>query len=193
MMGLIAFPSEQGLPYDVMIDVDGRIYKCQVKTTLRPRIVPQRSKESKAYIFNVKRKGRGGLKRYSDDEIDVFALVCLDTRAVGYVLNRDMPDTVNLRVDSLRGTYYDEKGMLDYENVVELSKTIRNQSEIARKLKLNVATVNRMFADGYCPHVTNARYFSDYFREREWFECLFEPEELRQSAIQNDLFEGENK
>lgn len=172
MMGLIAFPSEQGLPYDVLIDVDNHILKCQVKTTLKPRIILQRKKETKAYIFNVKRKGTGGLKRYSDKEVDVFALVCLDARSVGYILNKDMPDTINIRVDALRGTYYDEKGISDYKKAIVLSESISNQSEIARKIRINVATVNRMFSDDYKPHTTNARYFSDLIRDREWFECL---------------------
>ena len=169
MKGLIAYPSEQGLPYDVVIDNGTRLLKCQVKTTSAPRRIPQRSKESFAYIFNVKRHGKGNVKRYTPDDVDLFALVELENRTVAYVKNEEMPDTINLRVDSLRGSYYDEKGVVDYDKVMELNETISNQSEIARQLGLHVAQVNRMLADGYTPHKSTARYFSDFYATKEFF------------------------
>ncbi len=172
MKGFIAFPSEQGLPYDVLMDNGKRLLRIQVKSTTKPRIIPQRAKKSQAYIFNVKRHGKNNSQRYDDSEVDVFALVCLDTRQVGYLLNGDMPETLNLRVDSLRGTYYDEKGIQDYEKAVELSKTISNQSEIARQMNMHVSQVNRMLMPGYVPFQTNARYFSDIIRDAEWFDSI---------------------
>lgn len=45
----------------------------------------------------------------------------------------------------------------------------KKQTEIARELGLNIATVNRMLQPGYSPFVTDARYFSDISREKEWF------------------------
>lgn len=169
MKGLVAFPSEQGLPYDVLVDNGKRLLKVQVKTTTAPRIVPQRAKDSYAYIFTIKRHGKRNTQIYDDGEVDIFALVCLDTRLVGYLRNEEMPTTVNFRVDSLRGTYYDEKGIQDYEKAVELSKTISNQSEIARQMNIHVSQVNRMLMPGYVPFQTNARYFSDIIRDAEWF------------------------
>ena len=80
-----------------------------------------------------------------------------------------MPDTINLRVDSLFGSYYDEKGVLDYKNVIELNKEIKNQSEIARRLNINVSTVNRMLKPSFIPFRTKAKYFSDIERSGEWF------------------------
>lgn len=170
--GLIAFPSEQGLPYDVVIDVDGKLLKCQVKTTEQPRIIPQRNKETKAYIFNIKRNGKNGISRYTEKDVDVFALVTLDTMSVGYLVANDMPDTINIRVDSLRGTYYDEKGLEDYKLVIEKYKTEKNKSKISRELGIANATVWRMLEDGYKPYMTGARYFSEFLRDRRWFECL---------------------
>jgi len=167
--GLIAYPSEQGLPYDVVIDNGKRLLKCQVKTTLAPRKIPQRLKENYAYIFNVSRHGKNNVKRYGQNDVDLFALVELENRTVVYVLNGDMPETINLRVDGLRGQYYDEKGIQDYQRAIELHKTIRNKSEIARQLNLNVAAVHRMLQDGYEPFKTSARYWSDFKREKEWF------------------------
>jgi len=170
--GFVAFPSEQGLPYDVILDCGIKPLRVQVKTCTCPRAVPQRSKSTTAYIFNVKRRGKRGKALCTKDEVDLFALVCLDTRQVAYVKNDDMPTTINLRVDSLRGTYYDEKGIQDYAKVIELAKIESNQSEIARKIGLHIATVNRMLQAGYTPYQTSARYFSDFIRSNDWFLSL---------------------
>jgi len=167
--GLIAFPSEQGLPYDVVIDTGTRLLRCQVKTTGGARVVPQRNKPIRAYIFNIKRHGKNGAARYTPEEVDVFALVELDTRTVGYLVTTDMPATINLRVDGLRGSHYDEKGGRDYIGVMEEKAAGLNQSETSRKLGVSLGTVHRMFQDGYEPHVSSARYFSDLYRDAEWF------------------------
>ncbi|MFK5173365.1 hypothetical protein ACI3QN_12700, partial [Propionibacterium freudenreichii] len=81
----------------------------QVKTTEKPYRIAQRKDEFKAYKFSIKRAGNKGKTRYDENEIDLFALVCLDTMKVGYVLNKEMPTCINIRVDSLKGTYRDEK------------------------------------------------------------------------------------
>ena len=120
LKGFVAFPSEQGLPYDVLLDTGEKIIRIQVKTTSGPRIIPQRATDSKAYIFNVKRCGKWNGKRYGQNEIDIFALVCLDTRMIGYIKTDDMPDTINYRVDSLVGSHRDEKGIQDSRVVSEL-------------------------------------------------------------------------
>lgn len=172
MKGFVAFPSEQGLPYDIVCDNGSKLIRIQVKTTTEPKIVPQRLKDSYAYIFSIKRHGKNNKSIYGNDEVDVFALVCIDTRSVGYIKNSEMPTTVNFRVDSLRGTYYDEKGIQDYQKVTELYKTIKNQSEIARMLNLQISVVNRMLQKSYTPYRTTARYFSDIIREKEWFNEL---------------------
>lgn len=169
MKGFVAFPSEQGLPYDVLLDNGKKLIRVQVKTCEKPRVIPQRNKKSFAYQYNIKRHGKNNSVIYGDDEVDLFALVALDIRNVGYVNGKDMKTTVNFRVDNLRGSYYDEKGIADYNKVIELYKTIKNQSEIARQLGMNIAVVNRMLQKGYQPYKTNARYFSDIMRDKEWF------------------------
>jgi hypothetical protein len=169
LKGFIAFPSEQGLPYDVVLDTGNKIFKVQVKTTSAFRVIPQRRTETKCYNFAIKRAGKNNRTKYDLHEIDLFALVCLDTKKIGYLKNSQMPSTINIRVDALKGSYYDEKGMHDYNQVIELYKSIKNQSEISRILKIDVATINRYLKPGFIPHKTNAIYFSDLERTKEWF------------------------
>lgn len=170
--GFVAFPSEQGLPYDVLLDTGKKLLKVQVKTCIKPRVLPQREKDTYVYQYNIKIHGKHRDVRYAEDEVDLFALVALDTRSVGYILGKDIKTTINFRADSLRGSYYDEKGIQDYEKVMELHKTIKSQTEIAKILGLNVTVVNRMLKNGYEPYKTNARYFSDIIRSKEWFDDI---------------------
>lgn len=101
--------------------------------------------------------------------MDIFALVTLDTMKVGYLLAGDTPDTMNFRVDSLRGNYYDEKGIKDFETVMELKEAGKTQTEISGEIGVHVSTVNKMVQNGYKPFKTTARYFSDIVRGRGWF------------------------
>ena len=167
--GLTAYPTEQGLPYDLIIDNGNKLLKCQVKTTSKPRKISQRRTDTFAYIFNIKRHGKNNGTRYTKKDVDVFALVELEERTVIYIENEEMPDTINIRVDKLRGTYYDEVGAKDYNKAKELYKTIKNKSEIAKILKKDIATIHRYLKDGYKPFKTNARYFNDYKKTKEWF------------------------
>ena len=124
---------------------------------------------TKAYIFNIKRHGKNNKTRYTKNDVDVFALVELETRSVVYLKNKDMPDTINIRIDRLKGSYYDEIGIEDYNNAIELFKTISNKSEIARILNKQVATINRYLSPDYKPFKTKARYWSDLTKSKEWF------------------------
>jgi DNA-binding XRE family transcriptional regulator len=169
LKGFVAFISEQGLPYDVVLDTGKRLLKIQVKTSSGTRKVPQRKMESQMYIFNIKRHGMNNQKRYAAGEVDLFALVCLSTRKIGYLTNADMPETINIRADELKGSYYDEKGILDYEKTMQLKAQGLTQTEISKEIGIAVSTVNRMWAEGYKPYLTGARYFSDFIREPEWF------------------------
>jgi hypothetical protein len=167
--GFVAFPSEQGLSYDVVLDNGSRLIKIQVKTTFEPRIVPQRNKESRCYIFNVKRKGRNNSKRYEDAEVDLFALVALDSRTIGYLANRDLKTTMNFRVDALRGSYYDEKGIQDFERAKVLKAEGKSIKEISEILGVHFSAAYRMTVDGFEPFESSARYLSDIERQPEWF------------------------
>lgn len=105
LKGFVAFPSEQGLPYDVVFDYHGRLLKIQVKTTQSTRDIPQRQIPVKAYIFNIKRRGKGNKERTSEETCDIFAFVALDSKLIGYLPNQDVRETMNFRCEKFRGTY----------------------------------------------------------------------------------------
>lgn len=172
LKGFVSFPSEQGLPYDVLLDTGYKLLKVQVKTTQTYRVVPQRNRETKCYVFQIKRAGSNGTTRYLETEIDLFALVCLDTMKVGYIKNSDMPSTINIRVDKFKGQYYDEKGIADFQLVNEMYKTLKNQSEISRITGLAQATVNRYLQPNHQVYKSDAKYFNDLIRPKEWFNEL---------------------
>jgi len=90
--GHVAFPSEQGLPYDVVFDYNGKMLKVQVKTTRLPRNL-QRKNPVQGYVFNIKRRGKGNKARTTNLTCDIFALVALDSKVIGYMPNKDVRET----------------------------------------------------------------------------------------------------
>ena len=170
LKGFIAFISEQGLPYDIILDTGKKLFKVQVKTTEIFRKVPQRNKDTLCYIFNIKRHGKIRQNIYSENEVDLFALVCLDTRKIMYLKNGEMPETINVRADELKGTYYDEVGIEVYQQAKELQENgLSSYSEIARRLNKDVAYIHRILKLDFKPYITNARYVSDLMRDSDWF------------------------
>lgn len=106
--GYIAYLSEQGLSYDVVLDISDRLVKVQVKTTRQYKQTPQRVNNNKTYAFNIKRCGKKNGKFRDKSSCDIFALVALDEKQIGYMRNEDVKQTMFFRVESLRGTYRDE-------------------------------------------------------------------------------------
>jgi hypothetical protein len=97
LAGYRAFLSDQGLPYDVIIDDGGSLYRVQVKATRGLKAVPQRSAYTPGYLFHTRRAGKGGRRRYRGDEFDLLALVALDIRVIAYMRFADVPGCLILR------------------------------------------------------------------------------------------------
>lgn len=107
--GFIAFPSEQGLPFDVVAEANGELIRIQVKTTKGTRtLIRYEGRENRyGYLFNINRKGKHGQKKYGTGEVDMFALVSLDSRQIGYLLPDEIKRTMIFRNPSL--TYSNTK------------------------------------------------------------------------------------
>lgn len=108
LQGHIAFPSEQGLPYDVVFEYNGKLYKVQVKTTRSTKNIPQRKHPVMGYIFNIKRHGKRNSQRTTEQTCDIFALVALDSKLIAYLPNKNVRETMNFRTEKFKGSYRDE-------------------------------------------------------------------------------------
>lgn len=89
LQGYRAFLADQNCPYDVAVEHLGRLIRLQVKATRGPRKVADRPGSPPAYLFHVRRAGKGGRRRYGNNEFDVVALVALDIRCIAYVAISD--------------------------------------------------------------------------------------------------------
>lgn len=85
LQGQRAYLTDQGLPYDVVVDIDGRLLRIQVKATRCCRPVPQRAAFTPGYFFHVRRSGKGGRRRYVGSEFDIIAFAAMDVRAIAYM------------------------------------------------------------------------------------------------------------
>ncbi len=85
LSGYRAYLTEQGLPYDVVLDLEGSLYRIQVKASRCAKRMPQRAAYTPAYLYHVRRAGKGGRRKYGDDEFEIVALVAMDLRIVAYL------------------------------------------------------------------------------------------------------------
>jgi hypothetical protein len=83
LKGIQAYTTGQGVRYDVVADINGRLLRLQVKTTQRARILAKHAKP--IYFFDIRRAGKNGFKKYELGQFDGFALVALDRREVYYL------------------------------------------------------------------------------------------------------------
>lgn len=96
--GYDAFLSDQGLPYDVLVDFGGRIIRVQVKTSLSPKNANAKGKAPNlVYQFNIRRRGRdGGGRPLDQSHCDIVALVGLAHKAIAYLRLDEISQTVAL-------------------------------------------------------------------------------------------------
>jgi len=163
--GLIAFPSEQGLPYDVVASYKSKLLKIQVKSTRKHRAMNQRKHHIPTYLFSIGSNGKE--KRwncYDPKNVDLFALVALDTKRIAYLPNKNIKGAINFRIPELRGTYMDEKCFELKQQVLKLKNEKKSATEIAELLKMTKSNVQKYSANFYQPVIDKRsnRYF-DYF------------------------------
>lgn len=102
LKGHIAYPSEQGLPYDIVADINGKLTKVQVKTTRTHRATPQRKNYTPAYLFWIKRCGKHGAKEYTAESFDLMALVALDKKIISYIPASQVRKSMHLNETKMR-------------------------------------------------------------------------------------------
>ncbi len=98
LSGYMAYLSDQGLPYDVVVDVGGRLVRVQVKGSCYAKNVNVAGRcPNFVYRFHARRRGKGAKgERLSAKHCDVVAFVALDIRAVAYLPLLEVAQTVSL-------------------------------------------------------------------------------------------------
>lgn len=96
--GYSAFPSDQGLPYDLIVDAPAGVFRVQVKTAVRPGDGNARGRAPNfVYTFNVRSRGRNRKgARLSAETCDAVALVGLVDKQVAYFRVSEVGQTVAL-------------------------------------------------------------------------------------------------
>lgn len=95
--GWRAFLTDQYCPYDLAVEVDGRLLRVQVKATRTSKPIPQRTAQIPAYQWHIRRAGKGGARVYGAGEFDMLALVALDIRRIAYLPPSLKLQTVHIR------------------------------------------------------------------------------------------------
>jgi hypothetical protein len=163
--GYIAYPSEQGLPYDVVMDYKGTLLKVQVKSTRGAKEIPQRKTSIPAYIFHIGSNGRGGKRKsYKKEDVDLFALVCIETKQIAYITYSKCKSTMNFRVTEQRGNYHDEKSAVIKKTVMGYKERGYSAGYIASSLKMKLSNVYKYQANVSIEQKgTNAGVYFDEF------------------------------
>jgi len=171
LKGYIAYPSEQGLPYDIVLDNGSRLIKVQVKATRRCKKIANSPEQNPFYVFAIGRNGKNQSRvKYETNDVDVFAVVALDTYEIGYIKNKDVRTTMNFRVSKFRGTYRNESLDAVKQEAFKLKEDGLSIPEIAKKLNRAEHRIYR-FLDQQKKGTTQGkkgRYLTDYKIEDAW-------------------------
>jgi hypothetical protein len=89
LSGHRAYLTDQGLPYDVVFDHNGKLLRVQVKCSCTAKGLPHRPGSAPSYCYHIRRVGKGGKRRIGNDEFDLLALVALDIRKIVYLRMSD--------------------------------------------------------------------------------------------------------
>ncbi len=143
MQGIKAFPSDQGLPFDLVMNYRSKLLKVQVKSSGSPRTTNQRGDQPPLYIIGNMKRGRFGKHRYQSCDVDLFALVGISERAVGYVACRDIKGTTQIRSELYRGQYYSESIDERIIEEVRLRSLGASLTEIAKRMNVCRTQVRR--------------------------------------------------
>lgn len=103
LAGYRTFLADQNCPYDVAVDVAGRLVRIQVKATRCQRAIPQRANHVPAYLWHVRRAGKAGARVYQAGDFDLLALVALDIRRIAYLPPSHTKQTVHIRPPGAKG------------------------------------------------------------------------------------------
>ena len=92
LQGYNAFLSDAGLPYDILVEVDGALKRVQVKSSVSARCVYSNGySKTYAYAFML-RAGKGAKRCIKQTDVDYIAFAFLDIGVVQYLPTKDLTD-----------------------------------------------------------------------------------------------------
>lgn len=97
LKGYNAFLADQCCAYDVAVDIQGKLVRLQVKATRYPKPIPNNPNARPAYMWHVRRAGKGGARVYGVNDFDLLALVALDVQKIAYLPPSMQVQTVHIR------------------------------------------------------------------------------------------------
>jgi len=98
--GRVAFLSDQGLPYDIVVDYKGKLLRGQVKSTIGHK---DYGKSASCLRFGT-RSGKGTQRKASTDACDFYAFVSINDKLVSFfhmseLESKTNPGTVKQTID----------------------------------------------------------------------------------------------
>lgn len=162
--------SDPTSPFDILLPIDGVLLKVQVKSTSKPRFNWGTKKgemkicTTPSYIFNVNASGYKHQSFYTTKEVDIFALVALDTKLIAYLPYEEKSGNLSFRIPEFRGQYYSEIWQKYNPIIMSMYNDGFTTKEISEKLEM---TTYQIYSYKYkkvksVPGTPNSRYFDEF-------------------------------
>lgn len=90
LKGYNAFLSDQGIPYDILVEAQNKFLRVQVKSTLKPVVVktynPKSTSDNRPPCYRFcTRRAKKTARPVEMNEIDYYAFVALDIKEIAYL------------------------------------------------------------------------------------------------------------
>ncbi|MCY2161672.1 hypothetical protein OW894_24825 [Klebsiella pneumoniae] len=89
--GFVCFPSDQGLPYDIVVEANGALLKGQVRSTLKMR---DYGKSKSVYRFGM-RTGKGNGRATPMNWSDFYAFVVIEEEKIAFMTTTELASAKN--------------------------------------------------------------------------------------------------
>lgn len=115
LSGYSCYLSDQGLPYDLVLDQEGRLLRVQVKSTCLPKNINMRGRNERiGYTFHVRKRGKNSKgERLNSSMCDLVAMVALDIMVIAYLPISEVGQTCQFMPPNFefRGHYKRTRGV----------------------------------------------------------------------------------
>lgn len=133
--GFVCFPSDQGLPYDIVVEANGKLLRGQVRSTLRMR---DYGKSKSVYRFGT-RTGKGDGRATSQQSCDFYAFVVIEEEKIGFMTTAELaseknPGTIiqTMEFRSAQGIYPGRIYSNGTQRVLDYSRNIETYENFSR-------------------------------------------------------------